>query len=162
MSPRAAPRGRGRSFNWPFQLLLLLAAVPASTGIPPKASPIGANLLLPSDPLFFYFFFFSLLQPECVTRSITVRVSVQCSSLRGDCERARRAWKRQQKRCTSLEQRGAVVVVLVLAQRLPPSFPPHSSFSSRPQHWAAAFPLPTLPPPLDPFLQLMSSLSLTL
>ena len=108
MSPRAAPRGRGRSFNWPFQLLLLLlAAVPASTGIPPKASPIGANLLLPSDPLFFYFFFFSLLQPECVTRSITVRVSVQCSSLRGDCERARRAWKRQQKRCTSLEQRGA-------------------------------------------------------
>ena len=107
MSPRAAPRGRGRSFNWPFQLLLLLADVPASTGIPPKASPIGANLLLPSDPLFFYFFFFSLLQPECVTRSITVRVSVQCSSLRGDCERARRAWKRQQKRCTSLEQRGA-------------------------------------------------------
>ena len=75
-------------------------------------------------------------------------------SFRGDCWRgARWEWKQRQKRCTSLEQRGRRRGGVVLLR------------SSRPQHWAAASALPTLPSlslPLDPFLQLMSSFSLAL
>ena len=65
--------------------------------------------------------------------------SSECSSWRG------RVWKRQQKRCTSLERGGSAARGRGCPRSLShPASLPLSSPLPRPQHWAAAFSLPTL------------------